>query len=113
MIVGAPLIELHHSGGIGNCLIPRERQHNRYESIPVAEPATLQWLHIADSLSNMRKNEAAERDDHDHRWHRNQQSQAARVLRSQKIQCTNEKNRARGKKLRVRPTEILKGGKGT
>src|ERR1700730_12792457 len=113
MIVGASLIELHHSGGVGNCLNPRERQPDRHESIPVVEPATMQRLHIADCLSDMRKNQAAERDDNDHRWHRNQQSQAAGVLRSKKIQGANEENRSRGKNLWVRPTEILKSGKGT
>src|SRR5260370_30544013 len=113
MIVGAPLIELHHSGGVGNSLNPGERQHDRYESIPAAEPATVQRLHIADSLSDMRQNETAETEDNDHRWHRNQQSQPAGVLRPQKIQSANEENRSRGKNLRVRPTEILKGGKGT
>src|SRR5580704_15639327 len=113
MIVGAPFIELHHSGGIRDGLNARERQHDRDKSIPVVNPTAVEWLHIPHSLADMRNNEAAESDDDNHRRHGNQQSQSAGVLRPEIIQCTNEENRARGKNLRERQTEILKGGEST
>src|ERR1700731_3334091 len=66
---------------------------------------------MTDCFTHVRQTEKSEHDDNDQSWHRNQESEAAGVFRSEQIKQSNEENRGSGKFLRMRNAEISKGRK--
>src|SRR5207249_6051852 len=110
MLICAAGIELHYARGVGYRFDTGKSEHDADEAGPVLPERSMQRLQMTKSLAQMRQDKKTQGDHYQRGGHRNKKCEAASLLRSKQVEQSDDKDRCRGKFLRMRDAKVLKGG---